>query len=118
MGHSAGGYNAAMSALDGRWLAATGHTPRELAGFIGLAGPYDFLPMTNRDAQLVLFHPDYPLDTQPMALASGRAPPTFLAAGRTDSLVDPERKTRRRWRCGCRLRACGSIYIATSASTT
>ncbi len=93
MGHSAGGYNAAMLALDPRWLGATGHTPRELAGFIGLAGPYDFLPMTNRDAQPVFFHPDYPPDTQPLAFASAAAPPSFLAAGSTDALVDPERNT-------------------------
>ena len=93
MGHSAGAYNAAMLALDGRWLAATGHTPRELAGFIGLAGPYDFLPMTNRDAQPVFFHPNYPPGTQPLAFASAAAPPSFLAAGRTDSLVNPERNT-------------------------
>lgn len=93
MGHSAGGYNAAMLALDGRWLGATGHTPSEIAGFIGLAGPYDFLPMTNRDAQPVFFHPNYPPDTQPMAFASPAAPRSFLAAGRSDSLVDPERNT-------------------------
>lgn len=93
MGHSAGGYNAAMLALDGRWLAATGHSPRELAGFIGLAGPYDFLPMSNRDAQPVFFHPNYPPDTQPMAFASAAAPRSFLAAGRTDALVNPERNT-------------------------
>jgi acetyl esterase/lipase len=93
MGHSAGGYNAAMLALDGRWLAATGHAPRELAGFIGLAGPYDFLPIINPDAQPVFFHPDYPPDTQPMAFASAAAPRSFLAAGKNDSLVDPERNT-------------------------
>ncbi len=93
MGHSAGGYNAAMLALDARWLAATGHAPRELAGFIGLAGPYDFLPMTNRDAQPVFFHPNYPPGTQPMAFASAAAPRSFLAAGRNDALVDPERNT-------------------------
>ena len=93
MGHSAGGYNAAMLALDARWLAATGHAPRELAGFIGLAGAYDFLPMTNRDAQPVFFHPDYPPDTQPIAFASAAAPRSFLAAGRTDARVDPERNT-------------------------
>jgi pimeloyl-ACP methyl ester carboxylesterase len=46
MGHSAGGYNAAMLALDPRWLAPTGHdAKRELAGWIGLAGPYEFLPL-------------------------------------------------------------------------
>ena len=88
-----GGYNAAMLALDKRWLVATGHTPHELAGFIGLAGPYDFLPMTNRDAQPVFFHPNYPPDTQPMAFASTAAPRSFLAAGKTDALVDPERNT-------------------------
>jgi acetyl esterase/lipase len=93
MGHSAGAYNAAMVALDTRWLAATGHTPRELAGFIGLAGPYDFLPMTNIDTQPVFFHPNYPPDTQPLAFASAGAPRSFLAAGRTDTLVDPERNT-------------------------
>jgi acetyl esterase/lipase len=93
MGHSAGGYNAAMLALDARWLAATGHSPRELAGFIGLAGPYDFLPMTNPDAQPVFFHPNYPPDTQPMQFASAAAPRSFLAAGMTDSLVNPERNT-------------------------
>jgi len=93
MGHSAGAYNAAMLAFDPRWLAAAGHAPRELAGFIGLAGPYDFLPMTNRDAQPVFFHPNYPPDTQPMAFASAASPRSFLAAGRSDALVDPERNT-------------------------
>ena len=45
MGHSAGGYNAAMLALDPRWLQATGHSPKELRGWIGLAGAYDFFPL-------------------------------------------------------------------------
>ena len=36
MGHSAGGYNAAMVALDPRWLAPTGHSAKELAAWIGL----------------------------------------------------------------------------------
>jgi acetyl esterase/lipase len=93
MGHSAGAYNAAMLALDPRWLAATGHAPNALAGFIGLAGPYDVLPMTNRDAQPVFFHPDYPPGTQPMAFAGAQGPRSFLAAGATDDLVDPERNT-------------------------
>jgi len=93
MGHSAGAYNAAMLAFDSRWLAATGHAPRQLAGFIGLAGPYDFLPMTHRDAQPVFFHPNYPPGTQPMAFAGAASPRSFLAAGSSDSLVNPERNT-------------------------
>lgn len=51
MGHSAGAYNAAMLALDARWLAGAGLQPAQLAGWIGLAGPYDFLPIGNRDVQ-------------------------------------------------------------------
>lgn len=96
MGHSAGAYNAAMLALDARWLreaSAGQHGPAELAGFIGLAGPYDFLPMTNPDTQPVFFHPDYPTGTQPLDHASAAAPPSFLGAARDDQLVDPRRNT-------------------------
>lgn len=94
MGHSAGAYNAAMLALDPRWLKAEGLSPSILAGWIGLAGPYDFYPITHVDAQPVFFHPDYPKNSQPLAFASKASPPSFLAAATTDTLVNPERNTR------------------------
>jgi acetyl esterase/lipase len=93
MGHSAGAYNAAMLTLDATRLAATGHSPRELAGWIGLAGPYDFLPVTNPDAQPVFFHPNYPEGTQPISYVSKDAPRSFLAAPVEDSVVNPKRNT-------------------------
>ena len=93
MGHSAGAYNAAMLALDARWLRPTGHNPAELAGFIGLAGPYDFLPIVNPDVKPVFFHPNYPSGTQVFTHVSAAAPRTFLGAARTDDLVDPQRNT-------------------------
>ncbi len=93
MGHSAGAYNAAMLALDARWLASVGRSPAELAGWIGLAGPYDFLPITNPDAQPVFFHPNYPTGSQPIHQVTPAAPMTFLAAARTDELVNPQRNT-------------------------
>ena len=43
MGHSSGAYNASMLALDPRWLKAVNLSPTMLKGWIGLAGPYDFL---------------------------------------------------------------------------
>ena len=93
MGHSAGAYNAAMLALDATRLAPTGHSPRELAGWIGLAGPYEFLPVTNPDAQPVFFHPNYPQGTQPINYVSKDAPRSFLAAPVEDSVVNPQRNT-------------------------
>jgi acetyl esterase/lipase len=93
MGHSAGAYNAAMLALDPRWLAAQGISPAVLAGWIGLAGPYDFLPIVNPDAQPVFNHPNYPAGTQPIAYVSGKSPRVFLGAPIKDSIVNPERNT-------------------------
>jgi acetyl esterase/lipase len=93
MGHSAGAYNAAMLALDARWLQPTGHAPRELAGWIGLAGPYDFFPTDNPAAQPVFFHPHYPPNAQPIDFAPADAPPTFLGAATQDAIVSTERSS-------------------------
>ena len=94
MGHSAGGYNAAMLALDPRWLAATGHSPAELAGWIGLAGPYEFLPLRpDSPARPVFFHPDYPAGTQPIDHAQARSPKTCIGVPRRDKVVSPERSS-------------------------
>lgn len=92
-GHSAGAYNAAMLALDPRWLGEAGLAPARLAGLVGLAGPYDFLPIGNPEVRPVFFHPDYPPGTQPIGHARGFARPVFLGAAPSDTLVDPERNT-------------------------
>lgn len=94
MGHSAGAYNAAMLALDPRWLEGVGRAPRELAGFIGLAGPYDFLPTENPDARPVFFHPNYPAKAQPIEFPSPDSPRAFLAAPVRDAVVSPTRSTK------------------------
>ena len=93
MGHSAGGYNAAMLALDKRWLAAEGMSPSQLAGWIGLAGPYDFLPIIDKKTQVAFKWPDTPRDSQPLFHASSASPPALLLAPFKDSAVDPVRST-------------------------
>jgi acetyl esterase/lipase len=93
MGHSAGGYNAAMLALDPRWLAATGHSPRELAGWIGLSGVYDFFPSDDPSLQAIFLAPHYPPGGQPIEHISAQAPPTFLGAPPDDQVVSFERST-------------------------
>lgn len=104
MGHSSGGYNAAMVALDARWLHEVGASPKQLAGWIGMAGPYDFLPIGNPDAQVAFNWPDTPPDSQPMAHVSASAPRTLLMSASKDKLVDPVRNTRQ---MADRLRAVG-----------
>lgn len=89
MGHSAGAQIATLLALDGEYLGAVGMRPAELAGVIGLAGPYDFLPL--RSATLrAIFGPeqDWPR-SQPIRFVNAAAPPMLLLAGGDDSTVDP-----------------------------
>ena len=93
MGHSAGAYNAAMVALDSRWLSAHGFTPAAVRAWIGLAGPYDFIPITNEDTRPVFLYPSTPPDSQPINHVSSKAPPTLLIASHKDELVDPVRNT-------------------------
>lgn len=90
MGHSAGAYNAAMLALDPRWL---GPLRERLAGFIGIAGPYDFLPIENPDTQRAFSWPGTPPESQPVAHVSAKAPRTLLIAPEKDKLVNPQRST-------------------------
>ncbi|MBU6449137.1 MAG: alpha/beta hydrolase [Rhodospirillales bacterium] len=95
MGHSAGAYNAAMLALDPQWLAPFGLSPhRDIAGFIGLAGPYDFLPLTDPVLKTIFGPPDELARTQPINFVSPGAPPAFLAAGTADHTVSPGNTTR------------------------
>ncbi|HMN93287.1 MAG TPA: alpha/beta hydrolase [Hydrogenophaga sp.] len=98
MGHSAGAYNAAMLALDPRWLAPHSLNPAGLAGWIGLAGPYDFLPIRAAGVRRVFGWPDTPADSQPLfhVRRPGPALPphrVLLLAARQDRLVDPQRNT-------------------------
>ena len=93
MGHSAGGYNAAMLALDPRWLAQVGLRPQQLAGWIGIAGPYDFLPIGIPEVQQAFDWPSTPADSQPLMHVSAAAPRTLLIAASNDALVSPQRNT-------------------------
>ncbi|MDO8719236.1 MAG: alpha/beta hydrolase [Polaromonas sp.] len=93
MGHSAGAYNAAMVALDRRWLAAQDLSPARLAGWIGLAGPYDFLPIGDAQTRIAFDWPGTPADSQPLFHASQASPPALLLAPALDNTVNPQRST-------------------------
>lgn len=85
-GHSAGAYNAAMLAYDPHWLGAD---QKDVRGFIGLAGPYDFLPL-DTDATREVFgaYPDLPA-TQPVNFIDRSDPAAFIATAGHDDTVRP-----------------------------
>lgn len=85
-GHSAGAYNAAMLALDPRFLGGDRKTVR---GLIGLAGPYDFLPFDGPVVQQTFGAVGDPVETQPVHYVSPGDPPAFLATGDKDESVRP-----------------------------
>jgi acetyl esterase/lipase len=89
MGHSAGAYNAALVALDPRYLAAHGLAPADLAAVVGLAGPYAFNPL-EYDSTRAIFDVGRPVDEmRPVAFAGAGAPPMLLLHGLDDTTVQP-----------------------------
>jgi acetyl esterase/lipase len=87
-GHSAGGYIAVMLASDPQFLKQAGSDISQVAGVIGMAGPYDFLPL--RDPKLIaIFHgPDDPR-ILPITHIDGPRPPMLLLTGSADDTVEP-----------------------------
>lgn len=94
MGHSAGAYNAAMLAMNPEYLRKAKVEPQRVRGLIGLAGPYDFLPLTGRVTKAVFGFPDTPLTTQPIQFASADDPPALLITGANDTTVNPGNSAR------------------------
>jgi acetyl esterase/lipase len=89
MGHSAGAYIAAMLAFDPQWLRKVGlNSQSDLAGFIGLAGPYDFLPIESRTLRTIFGGADR-TETQPISFVTGEEAPSLLITARRDRLVSP-----------------------------
>ncbi|MBA2466361.1 MAG: alpha/beta hydrolase [Sphingomonas sp.] len=88
-GHSAGAYNAAMLALDTRFLQRAGVDPKIVKAAALLSGPYDFYPFTEPRGRNAFGAWAQPLQTQPITFARCDAPPLFLAHGSADTIVLP-----------------------------
>jgi acetyl esterase/lipase len=95
MGHSAGAYNAAMLTLDRRWLAEVGmDARRDIKAMVGLAGPYDFLPLQSDKLKIIFGPEDQRPATQPIVYVDGQNPPLWLAHDEGDKLVETANTTR------------------------
>lgn len=93
MGHSAGAYNAAMIGFDHRWLRDAGGDRSYVRGVIGLAGPYDFVPIEDRSVQKVFASALDLRDTQPINHVGKDEPAAFLATGNEDEQVEARNTT-------------------------
>ncbi len=85
-GHSAGAQIAALLGTDKRYLGKVGVPENEIAGVIGLSGPYDFV--INGQYEKVFGPPSqYPL-AQAINFVDGDEPPFLLIHGGADRVVE------------------------------
>lgn len=89
MGHSAGAHIAALLALDERYLDRVGVDRSLIQAWVGLSGPYDFMPLTDPDLIEIFGGADNVPQTQPVNFVSSEDPPALLIAGLDDTIVRP-----------------------------
>ncbi len=89
MGHSAGGQIAALIACDARYLDAAGMRASDLAGMIGLAGAYAFLPFVEEEPEIFGASRESQYDSQPINFVNKDEPPLLLLQGDDDDEVEP-----------------------------
>ncbi len=96
MGHSAGAHIASLVAYDPSYLQAVGLERSALRGFIGLAGPYDFLDFVKSDALAseAMGGPQNWERSQPILNLHAGGPPALLLHGLSDDVVNPKNAPR------------------------
>jgi acetyl esterase/lipase len=88
MGHSAGAHTAVLLGLEPRYLASVGMRSEDIAGVVGISGPYAVDLGTIRWLRQT-FPEAARAEARPFDKARAGAPPMFLATGGRDGLVDP-----------------------------
>ena len=86
-GHSAGGYIAAMLALDPRWLKAEGVDPRFVRAAVPMCAPLDFYPFTKQRSRDAMQGAADPAMTQPIHFVRRDAAPLLLLTAGADEQV-------------------------------
>lgn len=86
-GHSSGAHIAVLLALNEEYLKSAGGRRDWLRGMIGLAGAYDFMPITAPDLRDLFGPVDRFQYSQPIFYVDGQNPPLLLLHGRDDDVV-------------------------------
>ena len=94
VGHSAGAYNAAMVALDPRYLKAVGVERERIKAFAGLAGPYYFPNLDGPILSKTFGGAGDDKAYQTLDYAVPGSPAAFLVAGEADKTVRPRNTER------------------------
>ncbi len=87
MGHSSGAHIASLLALNEDYLKQVGGSRTWLRGMIGLAGAYDFMPITAPDLRDLFGPVDRFAYSQPIYYVDGQNPPLLLMHGRDDTVL-------------------------------
>ena len=87
-GHSAGAYNAVQLVADPDYLRAVEMHASDIAGIIGLSGPYDFYPYDVKATQNA-FGDTPAVKSQPVEMDLTHMPPLLLITGTRDHTVYP-----------------------------
>lgn len=86
-GHSAGGHIGALLTTDARYLKAEGKDRSDvIRDFVGLAGPYDFVP-DEKDLKDMFAPPSNYSQMQATTFVDGKQPPMLLLWGDKDQYV-------------------------------
>lgn len=86
-GHSAGAHIAVMLSVNSEYLAHENLKYTDFAGTIGLAGPYDFLPLRSQRLKAIFGPESERWKSQPIEFVSGKNPPILLLVGLKDTTV-------------------------------
>lgn len=89
MGHSAGAHIASLLISDDQYLKNVQVSTANLAGFIGIAGPYNFLPLRSKKLKKI-FPKELRRSSQPIYFIDGNEAPFLLLHGKKDTTVVPE----------------------------
>jgi acetyl esterase/lipase len=94
VGHSSGAHLAAMLVTDTEYLREAGVRRSAIKAWVGLSGPYDFLPLTSDKLRNIFSGADNLDATQPVNFVDAQVPPTLLIQGLDDKRVIPRNSQR------------------------
>ena len=89
VGHSAGAHLLTMLAINSDYLHQVALTPNDFKGYVGLAGPYDFLPLKSTRLKEIFGPEETQWKSQPIRFVDGKNPALLLLVGLKDSVVWP-----------------------------